>query len=165
MNITQLCSTLCNPMDYIIHPWNSLGQNTGVGSLSLLQGIFPTQRSNPGFRHLAIEKDLVDKCLMKQCLWKNRSIMWYRVLNFVTIHLPSVTGRHLCQNVSSCCLRWMFRMILLYIFGFCSMICAPWSTIDSVSWLFLSVCCGVEAWTWVGVCWMNKWVTNIEWWK
>ena len=27
-------------------PWNSLGQNTGVGSLSLLQGIFPTQGSN-----------------------------------------------------------------------------------------------------------------------
>ena len=25
-------------------PWNSPGQNTGVGSLSLLQGIFPTQR-------------------------------------------------------------------------------------------------------------------------
>ena len=24
-------------------------QNTGVGSLSLLQGIFPTQRSNPGY--------------------------------------------------------------------------------------------------------------------
>ena len=29
-------------------PWNSAGQNTGVGNLSLLQGIFPTQRSNPG---------------------------------------------------------------------------------------------------------------------
>ena len=29
-------------------PWNFLGQNTGVGSLSLLQGIFPTQGSNPG---------------------------------------------------------------------------------------------------------------------
>ena len=28
--------------------WNSLGQNTGVGSLSLLQGIFPTQGWNPG---------------------------------------------------------------------------------------------------------------------
>ena len=26
-------------------------QNTGVGSLSLLQGIFPTQGSNPGFPH------------------------------------------------------------------------------------------------------------------
>ena len=29
-------------------PWNSPGQNTGVGSRSLLQGIFPTQGSNPG---------------------------------------------------------------------------------------------------------------------
>ena len=32
-------------------PWNSAGQNTGVGSLSLLQGIFPTQGSNPGLAH------------------------------------------------------------------------------------------------------------------
>ena len=32
-------------------PWNSSGQNTGVGSLSLLQGIFPTQGSNPGLPH------------------------------------------------------------------------------------------------------------------
>ena len=30
---------------------NSPGQNTGVGSLSLLQGIFPTQGSNPGVSH------------------------------------------------------------------------------------------------------------------
>ena len=30
-------------------PWNSAGQNTGVGSLSLLQGIFPVQGLNPGF--------------------------------------------------------------------------------------------------------------------
>ena len=32
-------------------PWNSLAQNTGMGSLSLLQGIFPTQGSNPGLLH------------------------------------------------------------------------------------------------------------------
>ena len=32
-------------------PWNSPGQNTGRGSLSLLQGIFPTQRLNPGLPH------------------------------------------------------------------------------------------------------------------
>ena len=31
--------------------WNSPGQNTGVGSLSLLQGIFLTQGSNPGLQH------------------------------------------------------------------------------------------------------------------
>ena len=32
-------------------PWNSLGQNTGVGSLSFFQGIFPTQGLNPGLPH------------------------------------------------------------------------------------------------------------------
>ena len=32
-------------------PWSSPGQNTGVGSLSLLQGIFPTQGWNPGLLH------------------------------------------------------------------------------------------------------------------
>ena len=32
-------------------PWNSPDQNSGVGSLSLLQGIFPTQGSNPGLLH------------------------------------------------------------------------------------------------------------------
>ena len=46
---TQSCPALCNPMDY--SPWNFPGQNTGVDSLSLLQGIFPTQGSNPGLQH------------------------------------------------------------------------------------------------------------------
>ena len=40
MKVTQSSLTLCDPMDYT-------GQNTGVGSLSLLQGIFPT---NPGIK-------------------------------------------------------------------------------------------------------------------
>ena len=32
-------------------PWNSLGQDTKVGSLSFFQGIFATQGSNPGLPH------------------------------------------------------------------------------------------------------------------
>ena len=32
-------------------PWNSPGQNTGLGSLFLLQGIFPTQGLNPDLLH------------------------------------------------------------------------------------------------------------------
>ena len=32
-------------------PWNYPGQNTGVGSCSVLQESFPTQRSNPGLPH------------------------------------------------------------------------------------------------------------------
>ena len=48
VKVTQSCPTLCDPMDC---PWNSPGQNTGLGSLSLLQGMFPTQGLNPGFLH------------------------------------------------------------------------------------------------------------------
>ena len=36
---------------WLCSPLNSPGQNTGVGSLSLLQGIFPTQRLNPSLLH------------------------------------------------------------------------------------------------------------------
>ena len=35
----------------LYRPWNSPGQDTRVGSCSLLQGIFPTQGSNPGLPH------------------------------------------------------------------------------------------------------------------
>ena len=35
----------------LYNPWNSPGQKTGVGSLSLSRGIFPTQGSNPGLLH------------------------------------------------------------------------------------------------------------------
>ena len=43
----QSCLTHCDPQGL----WNSPGQNTGVGSLSLLQGIFPTQELDPGLLH------------------------------------------------------------------------------------------------------------------
>ena len=36
----------------LLCPWNSLGKNTGVGCHALLQGIFPTQGSNPDLLHL-----------------------------------------------------------------------------------------------------------------
>ena len=49
VKVAQSCPTVCNPMDCgLDSPWNSLGQNTGVGSLPLLQEVFPTQGSNPG---------------------------------------------------------------------------------------------------------------------
>ena len=47
LKVTQLCPTLCDPYS----PWNSPGQNIGVGSCFLLQGIFPTQGLNPGLPH------------------------------------------------------------------------------------------------------------------
>ena len=47
MKVTQLCLTLCDPVDYNSSR-NSWGQNTGMGNISFLQAIFPTQGSNQG---------------------------------------------------------------------------------------------------------------------
>ena len=53
--VIQSCPTLCDPMD-CSPPGSSCsrdssGKNTGVGCHFLLQGIFPTQGSNPGLPH------------------------------------------------------------------------------------------------------------------
>ena len=49
VKFAQSCLTL---QTYGLYsPWNSLGQNPGVGSLSLLQGLFPSQGSNLGLLH------------------------------------------------------------------------------------------------------------------
>ena len=51
--VAQSCLTLCDPMgpSRLLCPWNSPVKNTGVGSHSLLKGIFSTQGSNPGLLH------------------------------------------------------------------------------------------------------------------
>ena len=51
--LCESCSVLSDSLQphRLYSPWNSPGQNTGVGSLSLLQGIFPTQGWNPGLPH------------------------------------------------------------------------------------------------------------------
>ena len=45
VKVAQSCLTLCDTIDY--SPWNSPGQN----SLSLLQGFFPAQGSNPSLMY------------------------------------------------------------------------------------------------------------------
>ena len=63
--VSSYLATILYKLDYTYHlvmsdslwphglysPWSSPGQNTGVGSCSHLQGIFPTQGSKPGFLH------------------------------------------------------------------------------------------------------------------
>ena len=51
--ISESCSVVSDSLrpHRLYSPWNSPGQNTGVGSCSLLQGIFPTQGLNPGLLH------------------------------------------------------------------------------------------------------------------
>ena len=56
MKVTQSCLTVCDPMAYTVHGiLQARIQNTGVGSLSLLQGKLP----NPGIesRSPALQAD------------------------------------------------------------------------------------------------------------
>ena len=50
---SESCSVMSNSLlpHGLYSPWNSPGKNTGEGNLSLLEGIFPTQKSNPGLPH------------------------------------------------------------------------------------------------------------------
>ena len=49
--VAQSCLTLCNPMDYTVHGILQ-ARILELGSLSLLQGIFPAQGSNPHYRKI-----------------------------------------------------------------------------------------------------------------
>ena len=99
----------------LYNPWNSPGQNTGVGSLSLLQRIFPTQELNQGLLHcrwilyqlsyegnpLIISTHIlmtinllplaVESCL--RCSWDKRHCIWHILINKVAHwikNLPAV---------------------------------------------------------------------------
>ena len=51
VKVTQLCVSDSLQLHGLYSPWNYPSQNTGAGSVSILQGIFPTQGSNPGLPH------------------------------------------------------------------------------------------------------------------
>ena len=55
VKVAQSCPTLCDPTDYSplgssVHG-DSPGKNAGTSCHALLQGIFPTQGSDPGLLH------------------------------------------------------------------------------------------------------------------
>ena len=62
----------------VYSPWNSPGQNTGVGSLALLQRIFPTQGSNPGLPHC---RRIVYQLSHKGSPFDMKSNIWIKVKN------------------------------------------------------------------------------------
>ena len=71
-------------------PWNSPGQNTGVGSISLLQGFFPTQGLNPGLLHC------------RQILYQlSHKEFRFTVLDMVDITDEDVMNSLLCSCINS----------------------------------------------------------------
>ena len=52
LSCVQLFATPWTVAHQLLCPWNVPGKNTGVGCHFILQGIFPTQGSNPDLLHL-----------------------------------------------------------------------------------------------------------------
>ena len=55
-------------------PWNSPGQNTGVGSRSVLQGVFPTLGLNPGLLHCRSFRTAW--AAREACRFQDDSLIW-----------------------------------------------------------------------------------------
>ena len=51
LSCVRLSETLQSVAPRLLCLWDPPGKNTGAGCLSLLQGIFPTQGSNPRLLH------------------------------------------------------------------------------------------------------------------
>ena len=106
VKVAQSCLTLYSP-------WNSPGQNTGVGSLSLLQGIFPTQGSNPGLSHC------------RQILYQLSHKGNPRILEWVAYPFSRESSRPRNQIVVSCIAgrfftNWAWGNSLIKEFGWAS---------------------------------------------
>ena len=92
----------------LLCPWNSPGKNTGVGSHSLLQGIFPTQGSNPGLLHyrqilyhLSCQGSPFHAVVIQSLSWFNS--LGSHGLQHARLPCPSPSPE-VCP--SSCSLRW-----------------------------------------------------------
>ena len=85
---SQSCLTLCNPMDYSVQEFSR--SEYWRGSFSLLQGIFPTQGSNPGLPHC------------RQIFYQLSHDGSPRILEWVAYPFSSRSSQHRSQTIVSC---------------------------------------------------------------
>ena len=93
--VSQLCPTLCDPMD-CRPPGSSVpgdfpGKNTGVGCHGLLQGIFPTQGSNPGL--LSLLYFLHCRWILYSLSHLGRCLRKWKCVNFGIFIIPFKPGK------------------------------------------------------------------------
>ena len=86
-------STLWTVAHKTVCLWDSPGKNTGVGTHSLLQGIFPAQEYNPGLLHC------------RQILYNLSHQGSPRILEWVCC-LSLLQGVFLTQELNQCLLLW-----------------------------------------------------------
>ena len=97
---SESCSVVSNSLwpHGLQSPQNSLGQNTGVGSFSLLQGIFPTQGLNPGFPHC---RQILSHLLLKTAgIWIGTPPIWPKFsLNSLISSLKALSPNTFTQGL------------------------------------------------------------------
>ena len=72
----------------LLCPWGFLGKNTGVGCHTFLQGIFPTQGSNPYLLHLsALTSGSCTTSAMWEALYIFMYLQVYACLNHFSVQL------------------------------------------------------------------------------
>ena len=124
---SESCSVMSNSLwpHGLYSPWNSLGQNTGVGSLSLLQGIFPNQGLNPGLLHcrgilyqLSHKGSLCDEASIKKP--KIQSWESFRVDEYIQVlrgwHTPNRGRQTLVYSELSCTLLYISLHLAMYLY-------------------------------------------------
>ena len=118
MIVAQWCPALCDPM---VCPGNSPGKNTRVGCHSLLQGIFPTQGSNPRLLHyrqiLYHQGCLGNKPLLQTSM--SQHLVWCAAagskLNLVQ------EQKHICGSIEYLCLFNFTSHNVFKVYPRCSM--------------------------------------------
>ena len=134
---SESCSVMCDSLrpHGLYSPVNFLGQNTGVGSLSLLQGVFPTQELNAGLPHC--------RRIPYQLSYKG-SLSWFKeyenTWSFSVFSAIFINEHHLSefQNLRiSCFLKLMTLMSCFWclrnFFGLCPLL----SNSSTTLWLSL----------------------------
>ena len=77
----------------LLCPWDFPGKHTGVGCHSLLQGIFPTQGSNPGLLHcrqILYGLNHQGSIYPGHILWENHN--WKRLM-YLNVHSSTIYNR------------------------------------------------------------------------
>ena len=105
---TKSCLSFFDPTDYSLPgsfcPWGFPGKNTGVGCHFLLQGIFPTQGSNPRLLHWQV---IIYHCATTREVqdipyFPNLHRMWLLITHFRVTSLDmAITVHHLMAAETS----------------------------------------------------------------
>ena len=117
-------------------PRNSPGQNTGVGSLSLLRGIFPTQGSKPDLPHC------------RQILYQ-LSHNWLKMILFGVSLMPRVNSIWNTEISFFVCPFYNLKLdylIILHVFKSCSKKVQEMRRVIDMKVLFLSFWVGPVYW-------------------